>query len=154
MHSLATRDLLPPVSSAVYSSSMKRIALLNLLLCTLVIEIGSYLFENGIDTTPGMTWRIGFFILVPLALAIFIWLKFRWAAMICVMYATVGLAMDIATLVLTLKQDSVSNVSVVNNAVSGFLYFLLILFGGWSFLDVSQEPTPPESRLPNPLSPS
>lgn len=145
---------MPPVSSAVYSSSVKRIALLTLLLCTLVVEIGSFLFENGIDTTLGMTWRMGFFVFVPLALAILIWLKFRWAAMICVMYATVGLAMDIATLVLTLKQDSVSTVSVVNNAVSGFLYFILILLGGWSFLDVSQEPTPPESRLPNPLSPS
>ncbi len=133
---------------------MKRIALVNLLLCTLAVELWGFLSENGIDTTPGMTWRIGFFILFPLALAILIWLKFRWAAMIGVMYATVGLAMDIATLVLVLKQDSVSSGLLINNGISGFLYFLLIVFGGWSFLDVGQEPTPPESRLPNPLSPS
>ena len=154
MNSLSTRPPLPRVSSAVYSSSMKRIALLNLLLCTLVIELGGFLFENGIDTAPGMTWRIGFFILLPLALAILVWLKFRWAAMICVMYATVGLAMDIATLVLVLKQDSAGGGSMINSSISGALYFLLIVFGGWSFLDVNQEPMPPESHLPNPPSPS
>jgi hypothetical protein len=152
--SIAKRPPLPTISSAVYSPGMKRIVLFNLLLATLIIEFVLFVFDNDIGTTRGMTWRIGFFILLPLTLAVLVWLKCRWAAMICVMYATVGLAMDVATIVHILKQDSAGGDSLIYGSVSGVFYFSLIVFGGWFFLDVSQEPMPQESRPPNPPSPS
>lgn len=43
-------------------------------------------------------------------------------------------------------------VSLMSSVVSGLLNFLLILFGGWLFLDVTQAPLPLESRSPNPPS--
>lgn len=133
---------------------MKQAALLNLLIATLIVETGFFLIENGVATKPGMAWRIGFFTLMPLALAVLIWLQLRWAALVCVIYATVGLALDVATVAQVLTKDSGLGVFLAANAVSGLFNFLLIVFGGRSFLDVGQGPTPLESRPPNPPSPS
>lgn len=133
---------------------MKRTALLNLLIGTLVVETGFFLVDNGTSTKPGMAWRIGFFIIVPLAVAVLIWLELRWAAMACVFYATVGLALDVATIIQVLTKDSEVGVSFILNIISGLFNFFLIVFGGRSFLDVGQGPTPLESRPPNPPSPS
>ena len=129
---------------------MKQTVLLSLLIGVLVIEIGFYLI--GASTTQGMAWRIGFFILMPLALAVLIWFRLRWAAMVCVIYATVGLALDIATIIQVLTKDSELGVSLVANAVSGLFYLCLIVFGGRSLLGVGPEPMPLESRPPNPPS--
>ena len=133
---------------------MKQTALLKLLIGVLVVETGLYLIENGASTNQGMAWRIGFFILMPLALAVLIWVRLRWAAMTCVIYATVGLALDVATIIQMLTKDSEVGVSLIANAVSGLFYFLLIVFGGRSFLDVGPGPMPLEPRPPNPLFPS
>jgi hypothetical protein len=133
---------------------MKQTALLNLLIGVIVVETGCYLLENGSTTKLGMAWRIGFFILMPLALAVLIWLRLRWAAMACVIYATVGLALDIATIIQMLTKDSEAGVFLIAETISGVFNFFLIVFGGRSFLDVSAEPMPVESRPPNPLFPS
>ncbi len=133
---------------------MKQTALLNLLIGTLIVETGFLFVESGMPTEPGMAWRIGFFILMPLALAVLIWLRLRWAAMVCVIYATVGLALDLATIIQAVTKDSEVGVSLIANAVSGLFNFFLIVFGGRSFLDVSPAPMPREPRPPNPPSPS
>lgn len=133
---------------------MKQTALLNLLIGAFIVETGFVLIENGTSTKPGMAWRIGFFILMPLALGVLIWLRFRWAAMACVIYATVGLALDIATIIQAVTKDSEVGVSLIANVISGLFNFLLIVFGGRSFLDVGPVPMPRESRPPNPPSPS
>lgn len=133
---------------------MKQTALLNLLIGTLVVETGFFLIEHGLSTQPGMAWRIGFFILLPLALAVLIGLHVRWAAMACVMYGTVGLALDVATIVQVLTKDSEVGVFLIANVVSGLFNFLLIVFGGRSFLDVAQGPMPLEARPPSPPFPS
>lgn len=131
---------------------MKQTALLNLLIATLVVETGFFLLDNGTSTKPGVAWRIGFFILVPLALAVLIWLQLRWAAMVCVIYATVGLALDVATIIQVLAKDSEVGTSFMPNVISGLFNFFLIVFGGRLFLGVSPGPTPLESRPPNPPS--
>ncbi|BFU89825.1 MAG: hypothetical protein NTAFB01_10120 [Nitrospira sp.] len=145
---------MPTLSSLVYSLQMKQTALLNLLIGAFIVETGFVLIENGTSTKPGMAWRIGFFILMPLALGVLIWLRFRWAAMACVIYATVGLALDIATIIQAVTKDSEVGVSLIANVISGLFNFLLIVFGGRSFLDVGPVPMPRESRPPNPPSPS
>lgn len=131
---------------------MNRLSLLTLLLGLCSIETGLFLMDNGITLKPGLGWPIGFFIGLPLALAILVWFQFRWVAMVCVMYATIGLAMDIATLVQVLKNDTELPVTFLHNGVSGVLNFLLIVFGGRSFLDVSEGLMPQESRPPSPPS--
>ncbi len=94
-----------------------------------------------------------FLVLMPLGLATLVWLKLCWAGMACVIYGTVGLALDIATTIQVLTSDSGLVESVVGSLVSGFLNLLLILFGGWSFLHVVKGPSPLRSRPPSPPSP-
>lgn len=115
---------------------MNRSALLASLLGLFVIELGILFNENGASSIPSFTWRIGFFILLPLALAVLIWLRFRWAAMVCVIYATVGLAMDLATIVQLPTQDLDTVHSLIPNGISGLFNLLLIAFGGRWLLDV------------------
>ena len=148
------REALPMVSSPVYILRMKRTALLILLVTTQAIEIGRLLANQGTGTQIGMVWRIGLFLILPFTLALLIGLQFRWAAMVCVMYATVGLAMDIATVVQLLNSDELGSTAVINSGISGMLNFLLIVFGGRAVLDVGQELMPQESRPPSPPSPS
>lgn len=133
---------------------MKRLSLLILLLGLCAIGMGLLFTDNGTTLKLNLGWPVGFFIGLPLALAILVWFQFRWAAMVCVMYATIGLAMDIATLVQVLKNDSELPVTLLRNGVSGVFNFLLIVFGGRSFLDVSEALMLQESRPPNPPSPS
>ena len=133
---------------------MNRSALLASLLGILVIEAGVLFNMGNASTMPGIAWRIGFFILLPLALAVLIWLQFRWAAMVCVIYATVGLAMDLATIVQLPTQDLDTIHSLIASVISGLFNFLLIVFGGRWLLDVGQESTPPKSHSPSPPSPS
>lgn len=133
---------------------MNRSALLASLLGLVVIEAGVLFSVDSASSIPSFTWRIGFFILLPLALAVLIWLQFRWAAMVCVIYATVGLAMDLATIAQLPTQDPSTIHSLITSVISGLFDFLLIVFGGRWLLDVGQESTPPESHSPSPPSPS
>lgn len=133
---------------------MKQTILLILLLSLLTIEGVVLVGGNSTSTISSMDWRIAFFILIPLGLALLVWFQFRWAAMACVMYATVGLAMDVATMVQTLTSDSDVGGSLILSGTSGPLNFFLIVFGGRSFLDVGQGLMPPKSRSPSPPSPS
>jgi hypothetical protein len=116
---------------------MKRTALLILLAGLLALNI--VVLTRGFETStaPTGTWWIAFLALMPFGLGLLVWRGFRWAAMACVMYGTVGLAMDLATTIQILTKDPEVTLSLLNSLVSGFLSFLLILFGGRSFLDVS-----------------
>lgn len=131
---------------------MNRSALLVSLLGLFVIEAGALFSANSFSTVPRFAWRIGFFILLPLILAVFVWLRFRWAAMVCVIYATVGLAMDLATIVQLPTQDLDMVHSLITSGISGLFNFFLIVFGGRWLLDVGEELMPPKSRSPNPPS--
>lgn len=132
---------------------MNRNALLILLTGILFVGISSLPNGNNGAATPTQAWWIGFLVLMPLGLAILVWLKLRWAAMVCVIYATVGLALDVATTVQILTKDTDVFVPLMRSLVSGLLNFLLVVFGGRSFLKLPQAPSPPRSRLPN-LPPS
>ena len=105
---------------------------------------------SGEATVPTQGWWIGFLVLLPLGLAILVWLELRWTAMACVIYATVGLALDLATVVQILTRETDVFTSLMISLVSGLLNFLLIVFGGRSFLDLPLAPPPRESRPPSP----
>lgn len=131
---------------------MKRVSLLTLLAGILVFNIGVLSLEDGAATTPAQTWWVGFLVFMPIGLGILVWRGLRWAAMACVIYGTVGLALDLATTIQVLTKDPDIMPSLLSSLVSGFLNFLLIVFGGRSFLDVSQAPMPRESHPPSPPS--
>lgn len=119
----------------------------------LIILVGLLLFETGAliaSAAPTGAWWIVFLMLMPAGLGTLVWLRFRWAAMACVMYGTVGLALDLSTVVVVLTKDADGLWSLLTNLVSGGLNFLLILIGGRSFLGGVVVQPPPESRPPNP----
>ncbi len=125
-----------------------------LLLGTFVVEAGFLFLENGSSFTQGIAWKISFFAFIPLGLSLLVWLRYRWSAAVCVFYATIGLAIDIATMVQALSTDADAVVSMMASIISGLFYFCLILFGWQSFLAVDQGLIPPKFRPPNPPSPS
>lgn len=129
---------------------MNRNALLTLLAALLFVGTGSLWRASDTTTAPAQAWWLVFLVFLPLGLAILVWLQIRWAAMACVIYATVGLALDLATTVQILTKDTETAASLTGNLVSGLLNFLLIVFGGRSFLDLRPAPPPQESRPPNP----
>ena len=67
-----------------------------------------------------------------------------------VMYGTIGLALDISTIVQELTRSQDQPTMVVFSGITGLLNFLLIAIGGRGFLDVVSHPTPPAGRPPNP----
>ena len=129
---------------------MNRNAMLTLLAGLLVVGTGSLWMGSGNATGPTQAWWVGFLMLMPLGLSILVWLELRWAAMACVIYATVGLALDLATMVQILTKDTDMFAQLISSLVSGLLNFLLIVFGGRSSLDLPLAPPPRESRPPSP----
>lgn len=101
----------------------------------------------------GAVWN-GFLFGIPLALGLLLFGRVRWALMAAVMYGTIGLALDISTVVQELtKGDGQPNV-VALSGLTGLLNFLLIAIGGRGFLDVLRPASLPTGRVPNLRSPS
>ncbi len=137
---------LPNPLAVFIVSPMKRRALLTVLAGLLLFETGALIASAA----PTGAWWIVFLVLTPACLGTLVWWGFRWAAMACVMYGTVGLALDLSTMVHVLTKDAGGLWSLSTNLVSGGLNFLLILLGGRSFLGWVAAQPPPGSRPPNP----
>ena len=106
------------------------------------------------DQAEPSRFLVGFLIGLPLFLLVAVRLGYRWATMASVIYGTVGLALDLSTIVQLITKDQPTVASLTANGFSGILNFLVIAFGGRAFLDVSQAPPPPGSRPPNPPFPA
>jgi hypothetical protein len=110
-----------------------------LALLALLIAVADYPPDGG-------PVRIGFAYGLPLLLALLIVAGQRWAFMACVMYATVGLALDIATIV----QDRPASPFVLSAAAN----CLLIILAGRAFMHEAGTPrsTPPPNPPPPPAA--
>src|SRR5215831_18996486 len=128
--------------------------LLVTLLTITVVGIATLLlvFSPAIPRAPHVWWWL-FLVLLPLGLASAIMLSWGWAAMACVVYGTIGLAVDLATVMSILGGREGSDLTLALCVVSGSANFALIVFGGRSFWMILQGPGPPGSRPPNPPSP-
>lgn len=115
----------------------------------------------GIETRRAMTganlldrsfvpWDL-FLIVIPPALIGLVWTKWNWPGMACVIYGTVGLALDLATL--TGSADSQARFASLN-WLSGCFNLLLIVAGWHAFVRSLWEPGPPKPLPPNPPVPS
>jgi hypothetical protein len=90
--------------------------------------------------TKGPLWA-GFLVGLPLLLAGLLLAGRRWAFMAAVMYGTIGLALDIATIVQELTHPAAGG-SLPASLASGLLNFVLILAGGRGFFDADPAPAP------------
>lgn len=131
----------------------------NILLLTLLTlgSIGTATLLPGLSPpTPGRSqalWWL-FLVILPLALAAMIVIGTTWAAMVCVIYGTAGLALDLATVISILGGRGGSEFTLALSIVSGSANFALIVFGGRAFWARLGERQPPGSRPPSPPFPS
>ena len=96
-----------------------------------------------------LVWT-GFLYGLPALLAGLVVVGQRWALMVCVMYGTIGLALDIATLVQESTGPAPQRGTLVLIGASGLMNFLLIMLAGWNFIHGSPASRPPASPPPNP----
>jgi hypothetical protein len=132
----------------------RQILLVTLLTVTTVgIATLLLILSPAMPGAPHLWWWL-FLVLLPLGLASAIMMSWGWAAMACVAYGTIGLAIDLATFVSILGGREGSDLTLALSVVSGSANFTLIGFGGRAFWMVLHGPGPRESRPPSPPSPS
>ncbi len=107
--------------------------------------------SNGGD--HGLWFSIGFLVVMPIVLVCLLFSSQSWVLMVSVMYGTIGLALDIATLVQEVTRAEVRETVIILEGCSGALNFLLIACGGYAFLNATMSGQPVASRPPNPPSP-
>ncbi len=129
---------------------MKRTALLTVLAGLILVQLALLAAQPGPQGPVSPLVWVGLLVVLPIGLAAAVALQLRWAAMACVIYGTVGLALDLATAVQILTAEGDSFPSLLGSGLSAVLNFLLIAFGGQQFLHVVPGRWPPESRPPNP----
>lgn len=73
----------------------------------------------------------------------------QWIAMVAVMYCTVALALDLATIVQEASQPAPRTAVLALTLASSLLNFLIMVFGGRCALTVESDEKPPAARRPN-----
>lgn len=125
--------------------------LMSLLLAVLMVVAAASRALSGVEAASPSVWLV-FLYALPLALIVGLQMQARWTLLACVMYGTVGLALDISTAVQDLTHHAAGPVPLMLGGASGLANFLLIVLGGREFLDASLW-TPPADRPPNPPPP-
>jgi hypothetical protein len=95
--------------------------------------------------TTAETHHLGwwfFLVILPLMLASVVLMGWAWAAIACVVYGTIGLALDLATAVSMLGGHERSVLTLALTVVSGSANFAMIVFGGRGFWTALQRPRP------------
>lgn len=104
-------------------------------------------------TSPRTVWWL-FLVVVPCVLIALVLLGKAWAAMVCVAYGTIGLALDLATVISIVRRQEGADLTLGLSLVSGSANFLLIVFGARAFWAALEGRQPPRYRPPSPPSPS
>lgn len=86
------------------------------------------------DQTEPSRFLVWFLVGIPLFMLVAVRLGYRWALMASVIYGTVGLALDLSTIVQLITKDQPTLAALTANGFSGVLNFLVIAFGGRAFL--------------------
>lgn len=102
--------------------------------------------------TAHAAWWL-FLVLLPVSLIVMVLTGKAWAAMVCVAYGTIGLALDVATVVSIVGGPEGSDLTLWLSIVSGSANFLLIASAGRAFWAALEGRQPPEFRPPSPPSP-
>jgi hypothetical protein len=133
---------------------MLRARILTILLVGLcLIGLGTaQIMSPEMSKAGRVAWNL-FLVLAPVVLTGLVWMGWSWTAMACVIYGTVGLALDLATVTSILAGKEGTDGMLPLSGLSGLLNLLLIVAGGYAFVEALQGPPPPGSRPPSPPSP-
>ncbi len=126
--------------------------LLLVTLCTIGLVTVQTALSPDLPSAARFLWLF-LLVVLPLALGAVVWVGWTWTAMACVIYGTVGLALDLATVTSILggKGGVVSILAL--SGISGAANLSLIVFGGRAFWSGLQGGPPPGPHPPNPPSP-
>lgn len=118
-----------------------------------LIAVEASLFMVG-SATPVATIRngvlLGFLFGCPaLLVGGLLTIRQQWIVMVSVMYSTVALALDLATIVQETSQPAPRTVVLALTLGSSLLNFLIMIFGGRYALSVQLGEKPPTDRRPN-----
>jgi len=103
--------------------------------------------------TGHIGWML-YLLACPIVLAGLVRTGWQWTSMACVIYGTVGLALDLSTVTSILRGEGETGTLFLLSAMSGIVNFLLVLLGGRAFVHSFQESSLPGSHPPSPPSPS
>jgi ABC-type multidrug transport system permease subunit len=130
----------------------RRYVLAALLLTLVAGAVVSVLVQGPVAHRSALTqwtWN-GFLFVLPLILAVITLTGARWSFMVAVLYGTIGLALDISTIVQEFLRAQTVSTAVWLSALTGLLNAALIGIGGNGFLDLdrasSLRAAPPPSR--------
>lgn len=118
-------------------------------LCAVGLGTIETALSTDLSRSAGILWGV-FLVLIPLTLCGMVWTGMTWAAMASVVYGTIGLALDLATLTSILGGHPGTNTLLLLSGLSAILNLLLIVFGGRAFWSCLQRSSPPESLPPSP----
>jgi hypothetical protein len=134
----------------------RRYVLAGLLLTLLAGAVVSSLVQGPVVYRAALnewTWN-GFLFALPLVLAIITLTGARWIFMASVIYGTIGLALDISTIVQEFLRAQTVSAAVWLSAITGLLNAALIGIGGNGLLDVERTSSLRAAPPPNRRSPS
>ena len=140
-----------------YREPMHRRYVLTALLLSLVACAGvSLLIQGPVAHRSALnqwTWNAFLFLLPPVLAAITL-TGARWTFMVAVIYGTIGLALDISTIVQEFLRAQMVSAAVWLSAVTGLLNAALVGIGGNGFLDLDRPSSlraapPPSHRSPS-----
>ncbi len=101
-----------------------------------------------------LAWNVYLF-LIPLGLGACLLSGARWALMGAVIYATIGLALDVSTIVQELTRGKGEALTLGLSGLTGLINFAVLVAAGHGFLHSQASGPPPGSPPPNlPFRPS
>ena len=131
----------------------------NALVVTLLLTLASVgsatlllVVRPAAQATAHAGWWL-FLVLLPVLLIVMVLTGKAWAAMVCVAYGTIGLALDVATVVSIVGGPEGSDLTLWLSIVSGSANLLLIVSAGRAFWAALEGQQPGEFRPPSPPSP-
>ncbi len=153
---LGTRQLAVDLGGS-YSAAMRPARpIIGLLVVLIMVEVS--LFVLGSSSPPSTIKKsvlVGFLFGFPtLLIGGLLVIRQQWIAMILVMYSTIALALDLATIVQESSQSSPHLAVLILIALSSLINFLIMVFGGHYALRLRPDIQPPEGRHPSLQSPA
>jgi len=124
---------------------------IGLLVALIAVEVSLFILGS---TSPLSTIKnsvlVGFLFGFPALLVEgLLVIRQQWIAMVAVLYSTIALALDMATIVQEASQPAPRSVVLALTLMSSLLNFLIMVFGGRCALTFRPDEQPPAGRHPN-----
>ncbi|MBA2485198.1 MAG: hypothetical protein H0V35_03720 [Nitrospira sp.] len=124
---------------------------IGLLVALIAVEVSLFILGS---TSPLSTIKnsvlVGFLFGFPaLLVGGLLVIRQQWIAMVAVLYSTIALALDMATIVQEASQPAPRSVVLALTLMSSLLNFLIMVFGGRCALTFKPDEQPPAGRHPN-----